>query len=174
MSNSESLTTFLEQAARLDPSGFAEFCDEPVFVIAPYQDLTEVGGQTILRPPGPDRGGGRRVARVRKREGANASALMITIGRAEVNDIEIRAPGVSRYHAYLRLIAGKGVDLSDGGSTYGTFVSGRRLTPRTDHVLLQSHDEVVLGQEVRMTYLREADLYPFLRGLLRERGATAL
>lgn len=65
-----------------------------------------------------------------KRPGANPFTLMITLGRAANNDIQISFSDISKFHAYLSRGEGGWV-LTDAGSTNGTFLAGSRLKPRS-------------------------------------------
>lgn len=67
---------------------------------------------------------------------------VITIGRADVNDIVLPTPKVSKRHARLELSA-QGLVLSDLKSTNGTYVNGRKvLSP----VLVAEGDRVHVGE----------------------------
>lgn len=59
---------------------------------------------------------------------ANAFAFGVTIGHAENNDIVLRHPDVSRFHAFIQLLKGKN-HIVDAGSRNGTTVDERRLEP---------------------------------------------
>ncbi|MCA1635387.1 MAG: ATP-binding cassette domain-containing protein [Acidobacteria bacterium] len=67
---------------------------------------------------------------------------ILTIGRAPDNDIVLDAPGVSRHHASLIYNGGAQPNITDTGSTNGTFVNGE---PLTEARALSQHDLVFLG-----------------------------
>ncbi|HEY6279335.1 MAG TPA: cytochrome P450 [Streptosporangiaceae bacterium] len=67
-------------------------------------------------------------------------AAVLTIGRAEDNDIVVPDPAVSRHHAELRNVAG-GYHIVDLDSNNGTFVNGQRVTAAA----LSDGDVVVIG-----------------------------
>lgn len=50
----------------------------------------------------------------------------LSLGRAPASDLRLEDPSVSRAHARIEL-AGEAATLTDAGSSYGTFVDGRRL-----------------------------------------------
>ncbi|RMG15019.1 MAG: FHA domain-containing protein [Planctomycetota bacterium] len=59
---------------------------------------------------------------VRKVEGKNVFAMMITVGRAPNNDIQIDASSISKFHAYLEERDGAW-SIRDANSSNGTFVN---------------------------------------------------
>jgi pSer/pThr/pTyr-binding forkhead associated (FHA) protein len=61
----------------------------------------------------------------------NAFQRRITVGRTANNDIVLDDQSVSRFHAYLQQDERHEWTLTDAGSRNGSFVSGRRLAPRT-------------------------------------------
>jgi ABC transport system ATP-binding/permease protein len=65
---------------------------------------------------------------------------VVTIGRAAGNNIRIEHPTVSSRHAEIRKVS-KGFELTDLGSTNGTFVNGQRISRQ----LLQPGNRVSLG-----------------------------
>src|SRR3954469_11723607 len=50
------------------------------------------------------------------------------IGRAAGNAVRLADPSVSRLHARIRATADGGATLEDAGSSYGTWLDGRRAT----------------------------------------------
>ncbi len=74
----------------------------------------------------------------------------LSIGRAADNDVVLTDPGVSRYHAYIR-VRGQEAWLYDRGSANGVWLRGQRIQ---GPVLLQPGDEIRVGDVVlRMAYL---------------------
>jgi hypothetical protein len=65
------------------------------------------------------------------------------IGRDPEGQVVLDAQGVSWQHARID-VTSRGADLSDLGSTNGTYLNGQRLTART---ALQPDDEIRLGQQ---------------------------
>ncbi len=74
----------------------------------------------------------------------------LSIGRAPDNDVILTDPGVSRYHAYIR-VRGAEAWLFDRGSANGTWLNGERIAePR----LLRPGDRIqVGGVSLEMAYL---------------------
>jgi pSer/pThr/pTyr-binding forkhead associated (FHA) protein len=102
------------------------------------------------------------IARIRKRPGSNAFASMITVGRANNNDISIPANMVSKFHGYFMIGPDRSVSLTDAGSTNGTFHKGRKLEARTECVKLQSGDQVGFG-ELKTVFLTSAGAWDRFR-----------
>jgi putative peptide zinc metalloprotease protein len=65
----------------------------------------------------------------------------LVIGRAAASDLRLDDPSVSRIHAQIELDE-RGAGLQDAGSSYGTFVDGRRLSER---VVLHAGMRIDLG-----------------------------
>lgn len=83
--------------------------------------------------------------------------LVTTLGRNLDNTIVLQDAQVSRYHATIRSQASAWV-ISDQGSTNGTFVNEKQLSPRQPH-LLQLGDAVRLGNQV-ILYVQEDEAPP--------------
>lgn len=94
---------------------------------------------------------------------ANAFGLMITVGRAQNNDIVIDHPRVSKFHVYLRR-AGDAWTLSDAGSTNGTAVDGVQV-PARQSVPIRSGSTIVLGGAATLEFLEPRDLHATLRSV---------
>ncbi len=90
-----------------------------------------------------------------------AFANTILIGRAPSNDVVIATEGVSKLHARIKL-SGEELQLTDAGSTNGTYVNGRPVAE--DPVLLQHGDEIAFGQRTFKLH-RVARFYSMLRTL---------
>jgi FHA domain-containing protein len=99
-----------------------------------------------------------RLIRIRKR-GGNPFAMMITIGRALNNDIHIPGKDISKFHAYLSQV-GEGWQITDAGSTNGTFIAGEQLPLRTARPL-ELGASVILGS-TQVTILQGNLLYQHL------------
>lgn len=158
----EQLFTFVSAAHRRTREEFAREFPEPVFVIEPFLESAGAHAKfgTIAGPAGS--GQETSVARIKKRPGANAFDMMVTIGRARNNDIELRAQDVSKVHAYVMFAPSGQASIMDAGSTYGTFVRGRQLRAREERVTLAPGDEVKLGSVV-MHFHTPASFFDYLR-----------
>ncbi len=64
-----------------------------------------------------------------------------TIGRASDNDIRIEDLSVSRRHAVIQLLDGGKIQISDSGSSNGTFVNGNRISS----ALVSESDRLTFG-----------------------------
>jgi len=74
---------------------------------------------------------------------ANPFSMMITFGRAPNNDLHMELGQVSKFHGYFSR-AGEGWQLTDAGSTNGTFLNGTRLPHRTV-TKIEPGSELMLG-----------------------------
>lgn len=155
----EPLASFLSEA---DERDFAAFCVDPLLIVDPFEPDDDTGFKTIQIKADQAATIGFTVARVRKRPGANAFSMMVTVGRASNNDIDLKEKGVSKFHAYLRQEGGRWT-ITDAGSSFGTVVQGRTLEPRTERAPLATGDEVRLGPGIRMVFVATADAQQFLR-----------
>lgn len=99
---------------------------------------------------------------VRKR-GANPFEHMITIGRARNNDICVSTNEVSKFHAYLSKRPDGVWQITDAGSTNGTFYGGRRIEARIPQEL-PNGDSILLAS-TKLTLLQGPKLYAFLKSL---------
>lgn len=104
----------------------AKHGDAPWLLVEPYaQDTEETRVATVSgSKAAPTQ---RSVGRIQKREGGNAFANMVTLGRMPNNDIHLPAPDVSGFHAYFLLQPDGSLQLSDANSSFGTTVDGVRL-----------------------------------------------
>lgn len=160
------LKRFLELAQTNSAEGFLEACADSVLVLVPAALHESTGFQTIASQRDAPAEGDMQVLSIRKRRGSNAFTNMITMGRTPNNDLVIKAPGVSKFHAFLQREGdGDGFTITDGGSTYGTRVNGKKLDPRTQKLPLQSGDELQLGREIRLTFYTPAGFYESLMTL---------
>lgn len=158
----EQLFTFVSAAHKKSREQFVQGFPEPVFVIDAFVESSGGPGKfgTIAGPAGS--GQETSVARIKKRAGANAFDMMVTIGRARNNDIELRAQDVSKFHAYIMFAPNGEASITDAGSTYGTFVKGRQLRAREDKVALAPGDLVKLGSVI-MHFHTPASFFEYLR-----------
>jgi len=98
-----------------------------------------------------------------KKSGRNHFGDMITVGRADNNDVIISVQSVSKFHAYVNKdLDGDGYVLCDAGSTFGTSVRGRWLEADKP-VQVNSGDRVTLGEKVVLTFFQAGDFYDHLR-----------
>lgn len=84
---------------------------------------------------------------VKKRPNNNFS-MMVTVGRAENNDIIIRNGKISKFHAYFNSIGDQWA-VTDGNSSNGTYVHGERLVPNSRFVI---HDGTDLSFSQDLNY----------------------
>lgn len=93
---------------------------------------------------------------------SNAFADMISVGRTTNNDIVIRSPAVSKFHAHFSRNPSSGAyTLTDAGATNGTFVNGTRLAPKTT-IALRDGDQVTFSQQFAFTFHSAEGFYDSL------------
>ena len=100
------------------------------------------------------------VVPIRKAEG-NAFGMMFTIGRAPNNDVVIKHPAISKFHAYLRQ-AGESWSIYDADSMNGTAIDGQRLAPEKAYPL-RDGQVLQFGGAVVGELLTPAELHQRLR-----------
>ncbi|MCG8587702.1 MAG: FHA domain-containing protein [Proteobacteria bacterium] len=95
-------------------------------------------------------------------------AHLVTMGRGGNNDIVVRDPSVSRFHAFAKHGDDGGFLLQDAGSTNGTTVDGVSVAARGAGAptLLTPGATVRMGQ-VEFTYTDAAGLRTFAAGAAR-------
>jgi len=109
--------------------------------------------------------------RYRVRAGSRGALLgdgELVIGRSSYCSLVLEHASVSRVHASIRLVNGR-IEISDMGSSNGTFVRGRRIKEPTpiesgDDVRIGSQAlvlEVVRSREAADTSRRGLDVDPF-------------
>ncbi len=109
-----------------------------------------------------DRPGEQYVAPVQKRaDGKNAFAMMITVGRAQNNDIVVPDARVSKFHAYLRQ-QGEGWLICDANSRNGTFVDGEAV-PQQGGLTVRSGARIKLAQSLELVFCDPAALFEKVR-----------
>ena len=160
------IVSLILKARRTSTADFMRVHPEPVFVVEPFdQGSDEISFETLR--PGAGAGPGMlgpAMAPIKKRAGANAFGMMVTIGRAKNNDIQILAPQVSKFHAYVMFGPEGQASLTDAGSTCGTRVGERTLAANSDRVPLQDGDVIHLG-DVQLTFFTPAEFHDYLVNL---------
>lgn len=98
---------------------------------------------------------------------ANAFSMMVTVGRAENNDILIRNGKVSKFHAYFNQTGGSW-SLTDANSSNGSFAGPERMLPNTRYPL-QDHSEVSFSSELVYRFMLPKSMYHHVQVLNRDR-----
>lgn len=99
---------------------------------------------------------------VRKREGGNAFGMMITLGRANNNDLVIPDKRISKFHAYFKPL-GETWRVYDANSRNGTYVDATRVPP-DGGLEVHSQARIKLAKALEVTYLEPRDLYRRIGG----------
>lgn len=89
---------------------------------------------------------------------------MITFGRSIDNDVVVKAASVSKFHAYFMATPEGGTTITDTGSSLGSFVNERKLTPKAEHHPLRAGDAIRLG-ELRCTFHSPESFFVWLKAL---------
>lgn len=122
-------TDYQRDASTLSQEEFLAQHPHWVLVVEPF--ASEEAPAYATRAASPERGHDRGVAVLQKRAGSNAFRMMVTIGRAKNNDVQIPCDDVSKFHAYvLNNPKEETPQFADAGSTFGSEVDGERLKPR--------------------------------------------
>jgi hypothetical protein len=101
---------------------------------------------------------------IRKRN-YNYHPEKVIIGRSVTSDIILDNEDVSRTHAYIYCdIERNECYLVDNGSSNGTFLNKKKITPRTPSIL-SDNDEIAFAREARVVYFSSAGFYNFLQSL---------
>jgi hypothetical protein len=116
--------------------------------------------------------GERLLAPVQKREGANAFAIMITLGRAANNDIVIPDARVSKLQAYFTRADGGAWQIHDPGSKNGTIVDGAALQAG-QALPLRAGAVMSFSGVAECVFLLPADLYELVHEVDRRLATPA-
>ncbi|MCA8925898.1 MAG: FHA domain-containing protein [Planctomycetes bacterium] len=135
---------------------------DPLFVVDPHVAEEDIEQAFQTQAVGRGDPTGTRVAWIRKAHGSSALDFMITIGRARSNDIELDAPDVSKFHAFLVPTA-EGWELGDAGSRFGTLVDDRELKGEDARAPLTPGSRVAVGS-VSMTFHVPETFHDYLMG----------
>ncbi len=100
-----------------------------------------------------------------KKSSKNVFNDMITIGDTVNNDIVLKTPNVSKFHAYIQH---RGSDwwLYDSGSVSGTFVNRLRLEQKKP-IVLKPPAELNFGGDNPLQFLNSRQTSQYLRDLLQ-------
>jgi hypothetical protein len=106
-----------------------------------------------------------KVYAIQKRAGAN-SDKDVTLGRSRDNDVWINDAEVSKHHAKLLVGANGAVQISDIGSTNGTFLNAKRIDNNVP-CALKTYDSVQFGRAGKLQFLDAASFFDYLTVLRR-------
>jgi hypothetical protein len=163
-----SLEAFVQAHDGLDREAFLAQVSAPHLVIDSDGLAADQPAGVMTQPHRVGKGAGQGsgshyVVPLRKREGSNSFGLMVTIGRAENNDVRIKQAGISKFHAYARQLGEKWL-LNDANSSNGTWLDGRRLAPEKGYPLAPG-SVLLFGAAVQAEFVSPAALYDLVRGL---------
>ncbi len=103
-----------------------------------------------------------------KKSERNPFAALITVGRARNNDVVIEHPTVSKLHVIFTRV-GPGWQVSDEGSSNGTFHNGVKLTAREKRPVSDG-DSLRLGPDIVARFFEPTSLWQFCAVLRVGRG----
>jgi len=105
---------------------------------------------------------GQGIVELKKDIKLNAFGIMITLGRAQNNDLVVPDSRVSKFHAYFRQV-GEQWSITDANSTNGTIVDGISVPPERSHNL-KSGALIELSNAINVQFLLPEELYARVRG----------
>lgn len=97
----------------------------------------------------------------------NAFSMMVTVGRAENNDIVIRNGKISKFHAYFNEIGGQWA-VTDGNSSNGTYVANERLIPNTRYPITDGTD-LSFSSDLAYRFHMPRSMFAYVQRLSRSR-----
>lgn len=106
-----------------------------------------------------------RVYAIKRREGSTSAGEDIRVGRSHDNDVWVNDAEVSKLHAVLRK-GKKGFEITDRGSTNGTFLNDKRIE-KDKPTPLANYDSVRLGRAQKMQFLDAEGFYDYIAVLRR-------
>jgi serine/threonine protein kinase len=104
---------------------------------------------------------GRAAARVKITGTELEEEVRVTIGRADENDVVLPDSSISKKHAILEKRAGRWY-VEDLGSANGTFVDGKKLTPKTRVALRGKLVRMLIGPSFELAYVEESEMRAYL------------
>ena len=87
----------------------------------------------------------------------NNFTMMVTVGRAENNDIIIRNGKVSKFHAYFNEIGDQWA-VTDGNSSNGTYVGGEKLVPNS-RFTIEDGTDLSFSQDLSYRFIGNKSMY---------------
>ncbi|MBI3723534.1 FHA domain-containing protein [bacterium] len=93
----------------------------------------------------------------------NPFEQMVTVGRAENNDVVVKNASVSKFHAYFRVV-GPAVWVHDAGSSNGTWLEGRPVGK--EGAALSTLGRVSFGQRCEFLYVAPGDIREWIQALV--------
>jgi FHA domain len=180
----DTLSGWTEEFCRLTPEGFMKAYPDP-FLIVVDTNAVPLEGDGRPIPSGSTEAFGFLTSRIekngalanaldpglhiiRKREdGKNVFAMMITLGRAENNDIVIRHQSISKFHASFSEFDGKW-QVRDANSRNGTFLGEKQLSSEEAVVLEDTNEIRFAGVQCR--FLHGTNIKHLLAGEAQRRG----
>jgi pSer/pThr/pTyr-binding forkhead associated (FHA) protein len=99
---------------------------------------------------------------VKKREGSNAFAMMITVGRAANNDMVVEHQKISKFHAYFRN-SGAAWSICDADSRNGTIVDGVQVPTGQQGLAIQTGSRIKLAKVIDLEFFEPSALFDRLQ-----------
>jgi len=127
--------------------------------VSPEEDTVPLNGDPALRSDGDGTAEQLFVFTVEK-SGNNAFKNMITVGRSSNNDVTLESLSVSKLHGFFRL-QGEDYNFTDVGSTNGTFLDEKQLSPN-EAVQIASKQTLVFGGDLRGKFFAPGDFHEYM------------
>lgn len=169
MARVRSFRRFAEEHAGLSRAEFLTQITEPHLYFTDASDTLSALFKTVVSsvtPSGPlpsalspSRMSKQGILPLRKGQD-NAFSLMITLGRAENNDLVVHHNRISKFHCYFRKLGAKWT-ITDANSTNGTTVDGVAIAPERTFTL-RTGTCVELAGSLRLLFLEPEALWDLL------------
>jgi hypothetical protein len=127
--------------------------------VSPEEDTVPLNGDPVSGNDGDGTAEHLFVFTVEK-SGKNAFKNMITVGRSSNNDVMLESLSVSKLHGFFKL-QGEGYSFTDVGSTNGTFIDEKKLSPN-EAMLIDSRQTLVFGGDLRGQFFQPGDFHEYM------------
>lgn len=156
---------FLEQHADLGRDEFLAQIQEPYLLVTVAADRQRSAGFRTVKFTKESldqaEASGPSLIPVRKRADGNAFGMMITMGRANNNDVVIPDGKVSKFHAYFRQV-GSEWRISDANSRNGTYLNGLSV-PQDQGMPIVSGSKIKLAKTLELVFYDPPGLFDKLQ-----------
>ena len=177
----EKISTFIESYGNLDRNVFLTRFDNPFLVInipvtaGSSVDTSALGAspkadnRTVLSEEKRKTGSLLTVVAEVAKSDQDATGGLITVGRAQENDMVLPNRSISRHHANFYIDRNSGsASIEEVGSSYGTVVDGQPLAPGKT-LPLKGGTTIIFAKSIQCTFLFPNEFYDYIQALARLR-----